>query len=292
MTCSLSAEALVAEDCREPAVRPLERRLHHVHRGAADEAADEEVHRLVVELLRRGDLLELPLAHDGDAVAHRHRLDLVVGDVDRGRVEVALQASDLRAHLHAELRVEVRERLVHEEGGGLADDRAAHRDALALAARERARLPLQELLEPEDLRGLVHALVHLVLRHLLDAQAERDVLVDREMRVERVALEDHRDVAVLRRDVVDDALADLEDALGDLLETRDHAKRRRLPAAGGADEHHELPVLDLQVEVVHRSCPVRVDLADLLEPDLGHAPLLRRYPAPYHSATFSVKEGR
>ena len=190
------------------AVGPLDGRLDEVHRGRADEAADEEVDRPLVELLRRRDLLEHALAHDRDAVAHRHRLDLVVRHVDRRHAELVLQPGDLGAHLHAELRVEVRERLVHEERLRLADDRAAHRHALPLAAGERARLPLEELLEPEDARGLADAAVDLVLRRLAQPQAERDVVVDGHVRVERVALEDHRDVAVARRDVVDDALAD------------------------------------------------------------------------------------
>ena len=74
--------------------------------------------RAVVERLRVGDLLQLALAHDGDAVAHRHRLDLVVRDVDRRHAEVGLQLRDLRARLDAQLRVEVRERLVHQERRG------------------------------------------------------------------------------------------------------------------------------------------------------------------------------
>ena len=143
-------------------------------------------------------LLQLALAHDGDAVAHRHRLDLVVRDVDRRHAEVVLQPRDLRAHLHAQLGVEVGERLVHQEGLRLAHDRAAHRHALALAAREVARLAIEQRLEVEDARGVRDALLDLVLRHLLDAQAEGDVLVHAEVRVERVALEHHRDVAVAR----------------------------------------------------------------------------------------------
>ncbi len=70
----------------------------------------------------------------GDAVAHRHRLGLIVGDVDGGDVDAALDAKDLSAHLDAELRVEIRERLIHQEDRGLAHDRPSHRDALALAA--------------------------------------------------------------------------------------------------------------------------------------------------------------
>src|SRR5207245_1978828 len=81
------------------------------------------------------------LAHDRDAVAHRHRLDLVVGDVHRGDRELPLDAGDLGTHLHAQLRVEVRERLVHEEDLRLAHDRAPHRDALALTAGQLARHP-------------------------------------------------------------------------------------------------------------------------------------------------------
>ena len=41
----------------------------------ADEAADKEVDRSVIQILRVTDLLELALAHDRDAVAHRHGLD-------------------------------------------------------------------------------------------------------------------------------------------------------------------------------------------------------------------------
>ncbi len=62
---------------------------------------------------------------------------------------------------HAELRVEVRQRLVHQERARLAHDRAAHRDALPLTARERARLLPQHLLEPEHLRARLDAALDL-----------------------------------------------------------------------------------------------------------------------------------
>ena len=251
-------------------VRAAEPRLDHVHRRRADEAADEEVDGPVVELLRIGDLLELALAHHRDAVAHRHRLDLVVGDVDRRHAEVVLEPRDLRAHLDAELRVEVREGLVHEERLRLADDRAAHRDALALAAGERARLALEERLEVEDAGGVLDAALDLVLRDLLDAEAEGDVLEDGEVRVERVALEHHRDVAIARRHVVHDAIADPEHAARDLLEPGDHPERGRLAATGRADEDHELTVYDVEIQSRNRQRSVRVDLLDRLERDGGH----------------------
>src|SRR5438105_3009870 len=129
-----------------------------VHRGRADEARDEGVHRPVVELPRRADLLEAPVAEDGDAMPERHRLGLVVRDVDRRDREVRLERRDVGAHLHAQLRVEVRERLVHQEHLREADDGTPHRDPLPLAAGELSRLAVEVLLEPEHLRHLAHAL--------------------------------------------------------------------------------------------------------------------------------------
>ena len=90
------------------------------------------------------------------------------------------------------------------------------------------------------------------------------------MGVERIALEDHGDVAVAGGHVVDDALADLDDALADLLEARHHAQRRRLAAAGRADENHELAVGDLQVHVRHGPRTVGIDLADVTERHARH----------------------
>ena len=129
-------------------------RLDEVHRGRADERGDEQVHRLGVERLRRVDLQDPAVAHHRDALAERHRLDLVVRDVDRRRAEAGVQRRELRAHADPELRVEVRERLVHEERLRLAHDRAAHRHPLALAARERGRPPVEHLLEAEHVRDL------------------------------------------------------------------------------------------------------------------------------------------
>ena len=65
-----------------------------------------------------------------------------------------MEPRDLGAGLHAQLGVEVRERLVHEEHRRLPDDRPAERNALALAAGQLPRL-LLEVLEAEDARGVL-----------------------------------------------------------------------------------------------------------------------------------------
>ena len=144
-------------------------------------------------------MLHAPVRHDDDAVPERHRLGLVVRDVDRRHAEAGLERGDVGAHLHAELRVEVGQRLVHEEHRRLADDRSAHRDPLPLAAGELAGLALEVGLEAEELGDLEHPFRALLLLDARDAEREADVRLDGQVRVERVVLEDHRHVALLRR---------------------------------------------------------------------------------------------
>ena len=218
----------------------------------ADEAGHEQVGRVVVELGRRADLLEPPLVHDRDAVAHRHRLDLVVGDVDRRRPDLLLQLLDLAAGLHAQLGVEVGERLVHQEHLRVAHQRAPERHALLLAAGELARLAVQQPVELDRGGGAAHTRVDLRLVRLAPPQREGEVVVDRHLRIQRVVLEDHRDVALARGDAVDHALADADLALGDRLEPGQHPQRGRLARARRPDQHEELAVAGLERQLAHR----------------------------------------
>ena len=117
-----------------------------------------------------------------------------------------------------------------------------------------------------------------VLGHLLQLQGEGDVVADGEVRVQRVRLEHHRDVAILGLEVVHHLVTDAQLAGRDRFEAGDHAQRGRLPTAGRADEHQELAVGDIERELVHGVEAVLVHLVDLSELDAAHgAPLLGRY---------------
>jgi hypothetical protein len=103
------------------------------------------------------------------------------------------------------------------------------------------------------------------------------MLSHRHVRVERVVLEHHGDVAVLGRHVVDHAVADGDLAAGDLLEPGDHAQQRGLAAARRADQHDELAVLDVEADVFHGgdilALVAFVDLENIAQRDFGHAVL-------------------
>ena len=175
-----------------------------------------------------------------------------MGDVHDRRSQATAGLDQLGAGLHPQLGVEVRERFVHQERLRPPDDRPGERHPLALTSRELRRLALEQVLEAEDARRLLHEAVPLGRRDAARLERELHVPPHRHVRVQRVALEDHGDVAVLRLDVVDLAAPDLDGAFGRLLEAGDHAQRGRLPAAGRPEQDEELLVGHLQGEVVDR----------------------------------------
>ena len=203
-------------------------------------------------------------------------------DVDRGDAEAALQLGDLAAGLHPELRVEVGQRLVHQEDLRLPDDSPAHGDPLALAAGELLRLTVEQaFVEVEDARRLADPSVALVPGHAAHLQREAHVLRDGLARVQGVVLEDHRDVPVLRLDVADVAARDLDPAAVERFQAGQHAERGGLARAGRADQDHELAVLDVEVEHVDGgSDALRVDAGGAYVLNSGHNRDLRERSRP------------
>ncbi len=95
---------------------------------------------------------------------------------------------------------------------------------------------------------MLDAPADLVLRSFAIEQPERHVLVHRHVRIECVILKNHRDVAVLGLQVVDDAAVDCDRAGGHVLEAGDHPQQGRLPATRWTDEHEEFLVQDLEAQ--------------------------------------------
>ena len=141
-------------DAADPQSAIREDSLDDVHGRIADEGRDKPVRRPLVDLVRRRDLLQFAGVHHRDEIGHGERLGLIVGHVERGRAEPVAQPLDFAAHAQAKPRVEVGQRLVHQERSGIAHDGARQRHTLALAARELARAPVEQVIDLEDRRDL------------------------------------------------------------------------------------------------------------------------------------------
>ena len=90
------------------------------------------------------------------------------------------------------------------------------------------------------------------------------------MGIERVVLEDHCDITLLRGQVGDIAIADADDAVGDALEAGHQSENGRLAATRRADEDEELAIRYVEAEIPGGDIAVRVDLVDVLQGNSGH----------------------
>lgn len=166
----------------------------------------------------------------------------------------------------AELRVEVGERLVHQEGGGPARDGPAHGDPLALAAGELTGIPVQDALDAEH-PGRVLDVFRVVLARVLQLQRETDVGPVGHARVEREVLEHHGHAAFAGRHVVGRLAVEQQLALGDLLQPGNHAEHGRFAAPRGAEQDDEFTRVDGEREAVDGTLGPSVRLAHVVQGD-------------------------
>ena len=205
-------------------------------------------------------------------VAMRHRLGLVVGDIEDGRAELLLDALELEPQFGAQLGVERGQRLVHQVDRGRAHQRAADGDALHLAARQLGAPVAELVLDTEQAarpRSILSRIC--VLRHAPGrrAQGKGEVVVDREMRIERILLEDEGDVARRRRLARHVAPADEDRAGVRRLEPATSRSVVVLPAPVGPSSTTNSPSAMASDRSLDR-LDVLEGLGDAVEADLSH----------------------
>ena len=116
--------------------------LHHCgidNVGISDKVRDKRIRRLVVDILRCSDLLDIALIHDDDRVRHGQRFFLVMGDIDEGNPKLILKADQFILHILSELEIECPERFVKQKHLRLIHDGARNCDPLLLAAGQGIR---------------------------------------------------------------------------------------------------------------------------------------------------------
>jgi hypothetical protein len=157
---------------------------------------------------------------------------------------------ELHAHLDAQFRIEVRKRLIEQEGAGIAHDRASHRDALPLAAGKLARITVKQRLKSERLGCLIDP-ARLFLRvESAGVESEHQVVANRHVRIQRVALEHHSYVAIGGIDVIDHFAVDRDLTGRYVFQAGDHAQQRGFAATRRADQDQKFAGDDFKIDAV------------------------------------------
>ena len=160
-----------------------------------------------------------------------------MGHIYNGKAEFPLEVFDLEAHLLAELRVEVGERLVEQHDRRVDGDRPCEGNPLFLAAGKLVRIGPFAAAEARVGDCPARPFLDLGLPHLPDLERKGDVVEDVQVRPDGEGLEDHPEVPLLGWQVVfleaggKDLPTDGDFPLVKVLETGDHPQGCRLAAA-------------------------------------------------------------
>ena len=130
----------------------------------ADELRHLERRRAIEDLVARAGLQHAPVVVDDDAVRQRVRLVDVVRHEERREPEPPPQRQQLAPQRRPQRRVERGERLIEQQQPRLRGERARQRDALLLAAGDRARAPVLRAFEAEQRDQLVRRAARVAAR--------------------------------------------------------------------------------------------------------------------------------
>ena len=147
-----------------------------------------------------------------------------MGDIDGRGLQPLVQLLDLGPHLHAQLGVKVRQRLVEQEHLWIPHDRPAHGHALALATRQGARIAVKIGCQPQNSGSMIDLGTDGLFVHAAHLQGKAHIGRHGLVRVKRIVLEHHGNVTLGRRQVVHTIVADHHIAACHILKARDHAQ--------------------------------------------------------------------
>ena len=142
----LPAEKAVAPELQEYiGALLLEGSVDEVHLRSSDEACNEYVCGVVVEVLRSVNLLNETVLHNNDTRRHRHSLYLVVCYVNKGCLNLLVKLSKLGSHRCTKLSVKVGKRFVEKEYLGVTNDSTTQSNTLLLTSGQSLGLSVEKV---------------------------------------------------------------------------------------------------------------------------------------------------
>ncbi len=134
---------------------------------------------------------------------------------------------------------------------------------------------LVPVLPTDNGRGKFPAGGNLPLGQLSHLKREGNILVDGPVRIKGIALEDHGNIPVTGRDIVDFLSVDTERSGGNILKSGYPTQGCGLSASGRTDKDNEFLILDFQVQIRDdRLFGSGIDFNNVFKFNTGHKRLL------------------
>ena len=180
-----------------------------------------------------------------------------MGHIDERDAHLLLDTLQLVLHILPQPEIQRAQRLVQQQHLGAVHQRPGDGHPLLLSAGELVNAALFKALQADHLQHFRHPLLHLVLGHLGDAQAEGDVLKHVQMGKQGVFLEHGVDLPLMRRNVIDPHTVKGHITGCGRGKPTDDPQRGGLAAPAGPKQREEFGIVDVKIDVVENQLVVK-----------------------------------
>ena len=217
-----------------------------------NEVSNKNTGRVQVDLFGGIHLFDSSRIHHDNAVGHCHCFGLIVRHVHGGNPQTLLHPTNLHAHLHAKLCVQVRQRLIEEQNLRAHDHRSGQCNTLLLAAGKLGRSAICHRGEVHCRKCNINLFLDFRCALLTQMKAVCHVLTHAQVREQCVGLEHHGHGALVRRNNHHVFAIEHDLARSRIFEARDHTQGRGLATARGSQKGDEFTGVNIQVDVINR----------------------------------------
>ena len=197
---------------------------HEVHWRCSNEASNELVDWVVVQVKWFTNLLNVTVFHNNNLCTHCHSFDLVVCNVDHCSLESLVQSCDFTTHCNAELSIKVRKWFVEQEYFRVTNDCASYCNTLSLSTGKCLWFAVEVLSKSKANCCFINTAFDFSLVHFADLETESHVVIYCHMRIKSIVLEYHGDVSVLWWNVVHEFTIDKKFTFRNFFQTSDHTE--------------------------------------------------------------------
>ena len=174
---------------------------------------------------------------------------------------------DARSQVDPHALIHVGEGFIQKDDVGVAHKGPGQRHPLLVPARQFPGALFQQRGEIQHFRNGLHRLVHL---ESSGPQGKGDILVDAQAMIQRVRLKCQGYIPLSWGQIIDYLPVKEDFTPADVLEPGQHAQSGALPAARGAKNGQELPVVTGKPKISHARGAPGVDLPDVFTIDSAH----------------------
>ena len=176
-----------------------------------------------------------------------------MGNVYECDAELVMHGLELNLHLFSHLEVKCTQRLIQKKDLRLIYKRSCYGDTLLLASGKSCYAALLEAFQVNHFKNVLNLLIYLAAVHLLELEAEGNIVIDIHVGKKCIALEHRINGALIGREFGYILSAEKDLTAGRPVEACDHPKSCSLAASGRAKESNELTSFNGKIKIIYRN---------------------------------------